>query len=109
MANINAVYQQQNTVSIPRDALKNIAEDDQLSKTDLRVFMALFTELNGFTDIYGRKEDPKNFKLIDLDSIADFLYLKHKDVKKSIKNLKKSGYIEQGNSESISNGWRFTF
>lgn len=109
MANINAVYQQQNTVSIPRDALKNIAEDDQLTKTDLRVFMALFTELNGFTDIYGRKEDPKNFKLIDSDSIADFLYLKHKDVKKSIKNLKKSGYIEQGNSESISNGWRFTF
>ena len=109
MANINAVYQQQNTVSIPRDALKNIAEDEQLSKTDMRDLIALLTELNGFTDLYGRKDDPRNYKLIDMDSIADFLYLKHKDIKKSVKNLKNAGYIEQGDSDSISNGWRFTF
>ena len=63
MANINAVYQQQNTVSIPREGIKSIAEDDLLSKTDIRVLLALLTELNGFSDPYNRKEDRLNYKL----------------------------------------------
>ena len=109
MANINAVYQQQNTVSILREGIKSIAEDDLLSKTDIRVLLALLTELNGFSDPYDRKEDPLNYKLLDTESIADFLDLKYKEVRKSIKNLKKAGYIEQGDSSSVSNGYRFTF
>ena len=107
----NTVYQQKHNVSIPRDGIKDIAEDLDLSKTDLRVMLVLLTELNGYSkdDNTTSKPDPLNFKLIDMDSISDFLNIKHKEVKKSIRKFLDLGFIEKGSSESISCGYRFTF
>lgn len=109
MANNLNVYQQTHNVSIPKQGIKEIIEDEDLSKTDLRVLLALLTELDGFSDPNERKKDPLNFKIIDIDSISDFLDIKYKEVKKSIKTLLRRGYLEKGDSDSVSNGYRFTF
>ena len=49
MANTNATYQQVNTVSVRREKLIDIASDTGYSKNDLRVFLTLLTQLEGFT------------------------------------------------------------
>lgn len=108
MANNLNVYQQTHNVSIPKDGLKDIIGED-FSKNDLRVLLVLFTELDGFSNPSERRNDPLNFKMIDIDAIADFLDLKYKEVKKSIKKLMNYGYLERGDSDSVSNGYRFTF
>lgn len=109
MANNINVYQQMHNVSIPKQGIRDILEDDSLSKTDLRLLLSLFTELDGFSDPNNRKTDPQNYKIIDLDSISDFLDIKYKETKKSLKHLLRQGYIEKGDSDSVSNGYRFTF
>lgn len=111
MANNRNCYQQQHNVSIPRDAIKNIADDVVLKKTDYKVLLVLLTMLDGWTPPSkgSNYKDPLNFKIIDIDAISDFLDIPYKDVKKSIRKLIEYDYLEQGESESVSNGYRFKF
>lgn len=110
MANNRNAYQQTYNVSIPKKALLEIAQNDELKKKDLQVLLVLFTQLNGWTPTKsGRGEDPLNFKKIDIKSIADTLNLDKKDVKKSISKLVGEFLLEPGDSDTVKNGYRFSF
>lgn len=111
MANNNATYQQVHTVSIQRDKLVEISTNLNLSKKDLRVFLILLTQLDGYkyTSRMKNKPDPMNFKRVDIESIAETLSMTKKEVRRSIELLELEGYIEDGDNETIKNGYRFTF
>lgn len=111
MANTNYVYQQTRNVSISKEKLLEIATNDDLTETDLRVLFCLFTELNGWVEPKNTRQikDPLNFKIIDKDKIAKCLSIKKKEVKKSINHLMDNFLIEPGDSETVVNGYRFTF
>ena len=110
MANNKFTYQQVSNVSINKSKLLDIATNYNFNSKDLRVVLALFTELSGWGDSYTRrKEDPLNFKKIDFDTMADILDMTKKEFKKSIKHLINEGIIEEGDSDTITKGYRFTF
>lgn len=111
MANNRNVYQQLTNVSINKKQLIEISKNIALSKKDLRVLLILFTELNGWSEPKNGKEikDPFNFKKIDIESIAETLDLKKKEVKECIRNLMDAGLIEPGDNDTVKNGYRFTF
>lgn len=110
MANNRCTYQQVTNVSIPKNKLLEVAANPYFSKKDYRVLLCLFTELDGWAPSPKREtKDPKNFKKIDIKSIASKLNISKKDVKKSLKNLMDSNIIEDGSSDTISNGYRFQF
>lgn len=114
MANNRSTTQQQNNVTISRKELIELAKDNELYEIDYRVLLMLFSVLDGWkmpdAVVPGPvPKDPMNYKHIDVNAIADTLNVKKKDVKKSVKRLHKIGYIEQGDSDTIKNGYRFTF
>lgn len=111
MANNRCIYQQENNVSVPKNGLLEwVVYNEQLKKKDLRIFLFLLTVLDGWQiPKKGQYTDPRNFKIIEEDQIADVLDMKIKDVEKSIKTLLDYGIIEQGDSNSGTNGYRFTF
>lgn len=112
MASNRNTYQQIETVSVKRDKLIDIASDIEYSKKDLRVFLVLLTQLDGYSvpkTLHSRHKDPLNFKRIDIEAMADLLCMSKKDVKKSINRLHDDGLIEKGSNDTITNGYRFTF
>ena len=107
------VYQQTYNVSVPKkELLDYVVYNDELSKTDYRIFLMLLTELNGYkpakNDKWGDR-DPQVFTKIDTEQIADQLDIDEKKVKESIKTLMKHGIIEKGDTVNMKNGYRFTF
>ena len=118
MSQYRNIYQMQNTISINRKGLiNNIIEDEELSKNDLRVFLTLLTRLEGWslpedvsiTTKAQKYKDPKNFSNIDTKQIAKLLNIKRKKVEASIEFLLDKGIIEEGDSNTVSKGYRFTF
>lgn len=118
MANNRCVYQQEYTVSVPKqELLENIVYNNKFKERDLRVFLLLLTELNGYrSDIGSRtrtqgstKEDKRNFKKISPSKISDELGYSKDKIKKSIKKLLKYGVLEMGDSNGSKDGYRFTF
>ena len=111
------VYQQTYNLSCPKEPfLKYVVNNDVLSKKDLRVCLLLLTKLNGFgikenLSLADKrlKEDPLNFSSIDVESIADTLGYKKKEVKSSIETLIEHGILEEGSNNTVSKGYRFTF
>lgn len=107
MANQRNVYQQKFTISIPRDGLINrVIDNDELTKNDLRVFLSLLTQLNGWTQGDTSQDDPMNFQKIDEKKIARNLGLSKKKVEKSLDNLLDYNIIEEGSGKSIRHGYR---
>ena len=110
MANNRCTYQQVTNVSINKDSLLEIAADLELTKKDYEVLLCLFTELDGWAPSSSRyTKDPLNFKKIDVKAISEVLDLDKQELKKSIRNLIEAGIIECGDSETIKDGYRFTF
>ena len=122
MSNHNSTYQQLKTISVNRKALTDhIVTCEELSKNDLRVYLALLTELEGYSSSlndplsYSNKknlskyQDPKNFKRIDTRGIAELLNIKRKKVEESIEVLLDLEILEMGDSDTIRRGYRFTF
>lgn len=108
MANNNYTYQQTKTVSIPKKKLVDIASTYNFGKLEFRVLLVLFSELDGW-DTYSKTKDPKNFRKIDVESIAHTLDTKEKKVGEAIKALEEAGIIERGKTDTIRKGYRFTF
>lgn len=109
MAEVREVFQWKTAISVPRDNFfVNIVLNEELSKTDLRVFLFLLTKLDGY-NYKGRKKDPENYKLIDVEAIADSLDITKKKVRESIHNLEEMDIIEKGSSATINDGYRFIF
>lgn len=112
MANNRCTFQQVETLSVKRDKITDIATNLDWSKTDLRVFLALLTQLEGYSvpkTMHSSHKDPLNFKIIDIEAMADLLSLSKKKVKKSINYLHEEGIIEEGGNDTIKSGYRFTF
>lgn len=112
MANNRDTYQQVNTISVKREKILDIATDLEYSKNDLRVFLILLTQLEGYTvpkTLRSDHKDPLNFKIIDVEAIADTLSLPKKKVRKCIEFLHTDGIIEEGSNDTIKHGYRFTF
>lgn len=109
MATNASIYQQARTVSIPRDEfLDRVIENENLSKTDLRVLLLLLTHLNGWSQ-RPRQQDPLNFTKIDPEEMANTLGLTKKKVNESIGHLVDEDIIEKGRTSAMKNGYRFTF
>ena len=105
-------YQQMETVSVKRDKILDISTNLDFSKNELRVILILLTQLEGYCvpkTMHGSHKDPLNFKIIDIDTIADSLCLSKKKVKKCIEHIHDEGLIEEGSNETINSGYRFTF
>jgi hypothetical protein len=110
MAASRNVYQQKTVVSVPKQELmENVVLNTNLGKKELRIVLFLLTELDGWSEPINGGSDPKNFKVIDFKRIAKTLDMDTKDVKKSIKSLVHEWIIEQGNSNSGTDGYRFRF
>ena len=112
MSNHSSTYQQTNTISVKRAKIIDIAADLEYSKTDLRVFLILLTQLEGHTvpkNFRSDYVDPLNFRIIDVNAIADTLSLTKKKVRKCIEFLHDEGIIEEGSNDTITHGYRFTF
>lgn len=110
MANNRCVYQQVTNVSVNKEQLLEIASDDDMGKKEYKLLLCLLTELSGWSPpANGRNDDPKNFKKIDIKSISKVLGFDKKDVKKSLDKLITHGYVEMGHSDTIKDGYRFTF
>ena len=113
MASNRCTYQQTYNVSVPKkELLDYVVYNEDLSKTDYRIFMMLLTELNGYrpakNDKWGDR-DPQVFTKIDTEQIADQLNISEKKVKESIKTLIDQGIIEKGDTVNMKNGYRFRF
>lgn len=112
MANNRCTYQQEHTISVKREKLIEVASNEDLSKKDLKVFLVLLTQLDGYImpKTYNPNwKDPLNFKRIDIRQMSELLDISKKDVKKSIENLWDAGYLETGSNDTIKDGYRFTF
>lgn len=112
MAANRNTYQQTHNVSVNKNKLVEIAAEDEMSKKDYKVFLVLLSQLDGYSEPERTRSntvDPKNFRRIDVSAIAEILDLKSKEVRRSIDNLFDLGYLEDGSSDTIANGYRFTF
>lgn len=109
MANNRCTYQQVSNVSIPKVNLLEIARNEELSKKDFRVLLCLFTELDGWKPGVYNTKDPQNYKKIDIKTIAYSLCMNKKDVRHAIEKLLDCDIIEEGYSDTVSNGYRFCF
>lgn len=112
MSNHRSTYQQQETVSIKRDKMIDLASDTEYSKKDYKVLLLLLSQLDGYTvpiKVSQNHKDPLNFKILDIEKMADTLSMSKKEVKKSIEKLHDDGILEKGSNDTIKNGYRFTF
>jgi len=105
MADSRNIKQFQRNVSIPREALLDKIEEtvDDLKKIDYQVFLVLLCsyKIEGFTIPDGhmtdqRYEDPMNYTIIDMNTIADKIGVKRKEVKRSLERLEDAGIIQKG-------------
>ena len=111
LSNHNYTYQQTRKVSVNKEKLKSIAKEPDMMEYDYRVFLCLLSELNGWEYPENSKNitDPLNYKRIDKEAISEFLGIKKKEVKKSIETLMDCGLLEEGSSDTVTKGYRFTF
>ena len=100
---------------IPKDGLRHfVIENFDMSKSALRVFMYLLTDLNGFNTVIREVtnkaySDPHNFKELNLSLLSNELNMPKKKTKKALIELEAAGIIERGDSNTCKNGYRLTF
>jgi len=80
------------------DALQRIAENEELSKKDYKLFIFLSCRL-----------ESEFYKRIDIEQIAETLNLTKKEVRKSLENLIDQGIVEEGSDEHVSKGYRMRY
>lgn len=108
MGAVSETHQFKETVHIPKRKLREIVSINSLDENDFRVFIYLLTILGGHNE-NKTQTDHKNFTKIDSEVIAEEIWMRKSEVKQSIKNLKKAGIIEKGDSAAAKGGYRFTF
>lgn len=109
------ITQHGSVVHIPKDQLQNIlVHNEDMTKLELRVFIYLLTDLDGFNterrELTNRSySDPLNYKAISMKLLAKELNSEKKLVKSAVEGLLLRGIIEKGDSQTIQDGYRFTF
>lgn len=92
-------FQYTDTISTNRkDLLNKVVRNSDLKKNDLRVFLHLFTHL-----------DARTYREINKKNIAQDLGLNKSDVTEAIENLIDYDIIVEGSSQSVKDGYMFTF
>lgn len=111
MASRNSVYQQITSFSVPREGfLEHIVSNEKLDKKQLRVILVLLTEIDGWPEEKTYNDnDPYNFKKVNASQIAITLGLKKSDVKCILEELVDLHIIQEGRSNTVKHGYRFTF
>lgn len=114
MANIDT-KQYQETVHIPKYRMIEVIQNTpDLSLAELRVFIYLLSQLDGYNhrvrdNSRTKQIDPRNFKKVHYEVVGDELLISKKKVKDAMKRLEKLGVLERGDSLTCKKGWRFTF
>lgn len=85
-----------NRISGSKDSFRRVAGDPTLNELDLRVFNLLITYI-----------DNVEYRIVDVQAIADYLDTKKKKVRKAIDTLVNAGYIEVGTNDFIEGGIKF--
>lgn len=80
------------------ESFQKVAENPNLSKKDLRVFMFLCCRL-----------ESKYYKKIDKEKIAETLNLTKKEVNECLQTLMDEDILESGSDEHVSKGYRFSY
>lgn len=75
-----------------------IAENEDLTKTDLRVFIFLCCRLGS-----------QRFTKIDKSQLAESLNVSKKKISESLDKLESHEYIEKGSDEHTRNGYRMSY
>ena len=106
----NSVHQAKTVFSVPRESfMELIVCNKDLSKKDYRVCLLLLTYLNGFWRGTGRIEDPGNYRSISFSQMADTLGYSKSEVKECVNHLLDMRILEEDNSCTVKNGYRFRF
>ena len=77
---------------------QTIAENENFSKTDLRIFIFLSCRLGS-----------QRYTRVDKSQISESLNISKKKVSESLENLEQFGIIEKGSDEHTKNGYRMTY
>lgn len=111
MASVPYTKQLHETISIPRKEFsRKILYNKELSKKDLRVFLALLTLLDGIREVdVDTRRDRENFEKVNKKRIAESLDMSEKDVENSFQKLEEEGIIQEGSTIAIRHGYRFLF
>ena len=106
----STLHQQKITISVPRDDfLSKIVYNDALKKKDLRVALLLLTHLEGCKPKdRSSSKDASNFRRVDPKQIAIDLGMDKSTVCECIETLVEQEILEEGSSDAVSHGYRFT-
>lgn len=77
---------------------QTIAENENFSKTDLRIFIFLSCRLGS-----------QRYTRVDKSQISESLNISKKKVSESLENLEQFGIIEKGSDEHTKNGYRMSY
>ena len=80
------------------DQFQTVAENQNLSKKDLRIFLFLCCRLTS-----------KRYVKLDKKQIAESLCMTKKEIDKSIDNLINEGILSKGSDEHVKSGYKLTY
>lgn len=80
------------------EQFQSIAENENLNKNDLRVFLFLCCRLNS-----------KYYHKIDKSQMSDTLNIPKKKLEDSLDTLCDEGILEKGNDDHAKNGYKFIY
>lgn len=80
------------------DRFQTVAENQNLSKKDLRVFLFLCCRAGS-----------QHYTKIDKSQISESLCIPKKDIEKSLKNLENEGIIYKGSDNHVKSGYRMYY
>lgn len=80
------------------DKFQTVAENQNLSKKDLRVFLFLCCRMSS-----------KYYTKVDKNQMAQSLCIAKKDIEKSLDNLENEGIIIKGSDEHVKSGYKMYY
>lgn len=85
-------------LSTDLEQFKMVAENQNLSKKDLRVFLFLCCRIGS-----------KIYTKIDKTQVAESLCIPKKDIEKSLNTLENEGIIGKGSDDHVKHGYKMTY
>ena len=80
------------------DRFQTVAENQNLSKKDLRIFVSLCCRMSS-----------RFYTKVDKNQLAQTLCIPKKDIEKSLENLENEGIITKGSDEHVKSGYKMSY
>lgn len=80
------------------EKFENVAENQNLNKKDLRVFLFLCCRVGS-----------QHYNRIDKAQMAESLCIAKKDIEKSLDSLENEGIISKGSDDHVKSGYKMTY